>query len=219
MRRMCVLMLALATTAAVPAAAQFAGMPVWNSPKGGTGLTVSGDYGKPSDDAGGGSAYGARAALGFSRLTLTAGLSSYEPDGATERTTSYGATLAFRLIGGALLPVNVNILGGAATASDISLGLTTADLTTIVAGGGVSVTLPVPGFSVEPYLSVTNRWNRVSALGTSDTESDIGWTVGANVGLGLLGLHVAYDSQDRFGGGSAGVLGVGAHVGFSIPGL
>jgi hypothetical protein len=195
-------------------------MPVWNSPKGGTGLTISGDYGKPSDDAGGGSAFGARAALGFSRLTVSAGLSSYEPEGASERITSYGATLAIRLIGGALLPVNVNIIGGAATTSDVSLGLTTGDLTTIVAGGGVSVTLPVPGFSIEPYLSVTNRWNRVSALGTSDTESDIGWTLGANVGLGMFGLHAAYDSQDRFGtAGTAGVLGVGAHIGLTIPGL
>jgi hypothetical protein len=114
--------------------------------------------------------------------------------------------------------VNVNAIAGAGTAQDVPLGvLTTADITTIVAGGGVSVTLPVPGFSIEPYLSVTNRWNKYTGL---DTESDIGWTLGANVGLGLLGLHAAYDSQDRFGpAGTAGVLGVGVHIGFSVPGL
>lgn len=216
MRRMFVLTMALAAAAAAPAAAQFAGMPVWNSPKGGTGLTISGDYGKPSDDAGGGNAFGARAAVGFSRLTLTAGLSSFEFEGASDRTTSFAGTVALRLIGGALLPVNVNAIAGAGTAQDVPLGLlTTADITTIVAGGGVSVTLPVPGFSIEPYLSVTNRWNKYTGL---DTESDIGWTLGANVGLGLLGLHAAYDSQKRFGT-TGGVLGVGAHVGFSVPGL
>ena len=219
MRRMFVLTMALAAAAAAPAAAQFAGMPVWNSPKGGTGLTISGDYGKPSDDAGGGNAFGARAAVGFSRLTLTAGLSSVEPKDASDRSTSFAGTVALRLIGGALLPVNVNAIAGAGTAQDVPLDLlTTADITTIVAGGGVSVTLPVPGFSIEPYLSVTNRWNRVSVLGTSDTESDIGWTLGANVGLGMFGLHAAYDSQDR-GGTTGGILGVGAHIGFSVPGL
>jgi len=216
MRRMFVLTMALAAAAAAPAAAQFAGMPVWNSPKGGTGLTISGDYGKPSDDAGGGNAFGARAAVGFSRLTLTAGLSSFEPEGAPDRATSFAGTVALRLIGGALLPVNVNVIAGAGTAQDVPLSaLTTADITTIVAGGGVSVTLPVPGFSIEPYLSVTNRWNKYTGL---DTESDIGWTLGANVGLGLLGLHAAYDSQKRFGT-TGGVLGVGAHIGFSVPGL
>lgn len=216
MRRMFVLTMALAAAAAAPAAAQFAGMPVWNSPKGGTGLTISGDYGKPSNDAGGGNAFGARAAVGFSRLTLTAGLSSFEFEGASSRTTSFAGTVALRLIGGALLPVNVNAIAGAGTAQDVPLGLlTTADITTIVAGGGVSVTLPVPGFSIEPYLSVTNRWNKYTGL---DTESDIGWTLGANVGLGLLGLHAAYDSQKRFGT-TGGVLGVGAHIGFSVPGL
>ena len=214
MRRTFVLTMALAAAAAAPAAAQFAGMPVWNSPKGGTGLTINGDYGKPSDDAGGGNAFGARVAVGISRLTLTAGLSSFEFEGASDRSTSFAGTVALRLIGGALLPVNVNAIAGAGTAQDVPLGLlTTADITTIVAGGGVSVTLPVPGFSIEPYLSVTNRWNKYTGL---DTESDIGWTLGANVGLGLLGLHAAYDSQKRFGT-TGGVLGVGAHIGFSVP--
>jgi hypothetical protein len=75
--------------------------------------------------------------------------------------------------------------------------------------------LPVPGFAIEPYISVSNRWNAASGF---DTESDIGWTLGANLGLGLLGLHVAYDSQD-FAGTTRGVLGLGAHISFGAPGM
>jgi hypothetical protein len=207
----------LLVVAAVPASAQWLGMPVWNSPKGGTGVKVMGDVGLPSNDARGGTAFGGRASLGLSAITLTAGVSSWKPDGASESVTSLGGTAAVRVIGGALMPVNVNVIAGASTTSNFSVGLTTADLTTIVAGAGASVSLPIPGFGVEPYLSVTNRWNKIS--GASSTESDIGWTVGANVGLGMLGLHVAFDSQDRFGTGSSGVLGLGAHVGIGIPGL
>ena len=88
MRRMFVLTMALAAAAAAPAAAQLlAGMPAWNSPKGGTGLTLSADYGLPNDDAGGGDAYGIRGSFGFSKFTIAAGYSGYEADGATKYVT------------------------------------------------------------------------------------------------------------------------------------
>ncbi len=210
MRRTVVLLTVLGFVA-LPASAQWLGMPVWNSPKGGTGIVINGDVGLPSNDAGGGSAFGARGSVGISMLTLTAGVSSYKPDNATDRISSFGGTAAFRVIGGLLMPVNVNVIAGAGRASQSGV-----DLTTIIAGAGASVGLPIPGFSIEPYLSVTNRWNKIS--GISGTESDIGWTLGANVTLGLLGVHLAYDSQDR-GGSSSGVLGLGAHVGLKVPGL
>lgn len=220
MRRMFVLTMALAAAAAAPAAAQLlAGMPAWNSPKGGAGVTISADYGLPSDEAGGGNAYGIRGTFGFSKFTIAAGYSGYEADGAADRLSSFGAGAAFRLLGGALNPVNVNIVGGIGTTGDVPFdSLTTftlKDVKTYYAGAGASVNLPVPGFAIEPYISVTNRWNSASGV---DTESDIGWTLGANVGLGMFGLHVAYDSQD-LGGTTRGVLGLGAHIGFGVPGM
>ncbi|HXF96142.1 MAG TPA: hypothetical protein VNI61_08590, partial [Gemmatimonadales bacterium] len=72
---------ALAAFAAAPAAAQFYGMPVYNSPKGGTGVTLSADLGLPGDEYGKGTAFGARGTLGLGNLALTAGFSSYKPDG------------------------------------------------------------------------------------------------------------------------------------------
>jgi len=207
------LVAALLAGASVPAAAQFFGMPVWNSPKGGTGITISGDYGKPNADYGKGSAFGARGTVGLGSLSITAGLASYKPSGAPSSAMSLGGTAAFRVIGGSLLPVNVNLLaGGARTTAD-----SVPDLTTIVAGGGVSVSLPTPGLSIEPYLAVTNRWMKFS--GGSGTESNIGWTIGANLGLGMLGAHIAYDSQSLPGGGTGSVIGLGIHVGLSVPGL
>ncbi|MGH7612686.1 MAG: hypothetical protein ACREMW_01415, partial [Gemmatimonadales bacterium] len=136
----------------------------------------------------------------------------YKQSGASNSATSLGGTAAFRVIGGSLLPVNVNLLAGGArsTANGVP------DLTTIVAGGGVSVSLPTPVLSIEPYLSVTNRWHKESG---SPTNSNIGWTIGANLGFGMMGAHIAYDSQKLPGGGTGGIIGLGVHLGIGVPGL
>jgi len=67
---------ALAAFAAAPAAAQWAGMPVWNSPKGGTGVTINGDVGLPNTDAGKGTAFGARGMLGLANLKIRIGFAA-----------------------------------------------------------------------------------------------------------------------------------------------
>ena len=201
----------LAVTAAAPAAAQFAGMPVWNSPKGGTGITISGDYGRPNADAGKGNAFGARGTLGLGSLSVTAGFASWKPSGASNSFSSIGGDAAFRVIGGTLLPVNVNLLVGGARTT----GTGSADLTTLVAGGGVSVSLPTPGVSIEPYVSLANRWHKPSS---GSTDSNFGWTIGANLGFGgIFGAHLAYDSESLGGGNTAGVIGIGAHVALKVP--
>jgi hypothetical protein len=202
--------LALAAVVATPAVAQNMGMPLWNSPKGGTGLTVSGDFGKPSDGWGSGSAFGARATLGLANLSITGGFSTWKPEGATDGFTSFGGNAAFRVIGGSLLPVALNIQAGAARVSEV--GFVPA-MTRLTAGVGVSTTLPTPGMGVEPYLSLTNRWYTASGY---DATSNFGWTLGANLNFGMFGVHVAYDNESG-DGSSGGVLGIGAHFSLKAP--
>ncbi|PYP07873.1 MAG: hypothetical protein DMD59_13835, partial [Gemmatimonadetes bacterium] len=115
-----------------------------------------------------------------------------------------------------LIPLAVNIQLGAGTGSSATdtAAVTHPKITTIVAGAGISVNVPTPGLSIEPYLSVGNRWNKLS--GVSGTQSNVGWVVGANLGLGMLGLHVAYDSQ-KIGSATRGVIGIGAHVALKAP--
>jgi hypothetical protein len=208
------LVVTLVAGAVAPAAAQWAGMPVWNSPMGGTGITISGDYGKPSEDSyRKGNAFGARGTVGIGSLSLTAGLASHKASGDTNSRTSYGATAAFRVIGGSLLPVNVNLLAGGSGASKSG---PISSFTTIIAGGGASVSLPTPGLSIEPYLSVTNRWHKETG---KPRDSNIGWTIGANLGFGMLGAHIAYDSESFGGGVTGSVIGLGVHVALRAPGL
>jgi len=201
---------ALIACGATPAVAQWAGMPVWNNPKGGTGVTIDGDLGFPNSTGGKGTAFGARATLGIANISLTAGLSSWKPSGSSSSTTSVGGTAQFKVIGGSLIPVAVNIQLGGGTASAVG---TQPKNTMLVAGAGISVNVPTPGLSIEPYLSVGNRWNKPSV---GSTQSNVGWVVGANLGFGMLGLHLAYDSQ-KVGGATRGVIGIGAHVALKAP--
>ncbi len=213
MKRIAVLVTMIAG-AATPAVAQWAGMPAWNNPKGGTGVTIDGDLGFPNTDAGKGTAFGARATLGLANISLTAGVASWKPKGASESTTSVGGVAGFRAIGGSLIPVSLNIQLGASMASSISGTVPVPKFTNILAGAGLSVNVPTPGLSIEPYLSISNRWHKPSG---GSTESNIGWVIGANLGLGMLGLHVAYDSEKLDSGATAGVIGIGVHVALKAP--
>jgi hypothetical protein len=205
----------LATVLALPAAAQWNGMPIWNNPKGGTGVTIDGDLGFPNSDLGNGTAYGARATLGLTNLSLTAGVSSWKPDGAGSSTTTWGGVAGLRVIGGSLMPVALNVQGGAGTGSEITGTVALPKMTNYFLGAGVSVNVPTPGITIEPYLSVSERWHSPSG---GSTESNFGWVLGANVGFGMFGVHLAYDSEKLGGGSTAGVFGIGAHFSLSAPG-
>jgi hypothetical protein len=214
MKRIAVLV-TMIVWAASPAVAQWQGMPAWNNPKGGTGITINGDVGIPNTDAGKGTAFGGRATLGLANISLTAGVSSWKPKGASASTTSVAGVAQFRVIGGSLIPVALNLQLGAGTSGAINSGTATfPKMTTLLAGAGLSVNVPTPGLSIEPYLSVSNRWHKPTG---GPTDSNIGWVLGANVGFGMLGLHVAYDSESFGGGTTAGVLGIGVHFALKAP--
>ncbi len=206
-----VISLGLTAFLATPAVAQWLGEPVWNSPSGGTGVTISGDYAHPNADYGKGNTWGGRASLGIGTITLTAGVASWKPDLATESFTSIGGNAAFRLIGGSLLPFSLNLqVGAARTDSANSKPAQTA----VTGAVGFSVPLPTPGISIEPYFSPGIRYRSVSGRGNS---TEFGYVFGANLSFGLVGVHLAYDNEKVKGGGSRRVFGVGAHVDFHLP--
>jgi hypothetical protein len=202
------------------AAAQWLGTPAWNSPKGGTMLTIYGDYGHPNTDGGKGNAFGGRVALGVGTVTLTAGVASWEPANFSSRATSFGGTAALRLIGGSLIPVSVNVQAGAAHSGTVTSGTQTlSGETTVLGAVGLSVPLPTPGFTIEPYFSPGIRYHKYSTVppGARDHETNFGWVVGGNFGFGLVGVHLAYDSEKFDNGTTHGVFGIGANVGLRLP--
>jgi hypothetical protein len=205
------LLMALAVGGSTQASAQWMGMPVWNSPGGGTGLIISGDYGKPNTNYfGGGSAFGGRATLGLGTLSVTAGVASFSPSPAgAEKMTSFGGDVAFGVIGGPLVPVKINVQAGAAHTSADS------GLTQITGAVGIGVTLPMPGISIEPYISPGVRYYK-SGLAGSSSSAKFGFTIGANVGFGMLGVHIAYD-HSQISGVNVSTFGIGAHLALKVP--
>jgi hypothetical protein len=206
---------ALALLAAASARAQWLGVPAWNSPKGGAGITVSADYGRTDYDSDTdplkATTFGARGSVGLGRATIAVGLSSFNPEGALQTVTAVGAQGAYRVIGGSLLPVSVNLQGGVSRHGVVDGG--PENITNWLAGVGVSTTVPTPAVSFEPYVSVSNRWHKVGGA----SESNVGFVIGANVNVGTLGLHLAYDAEKDDSGSRFGVFGVGAHVALRAP--
>ncbi|HYK83678.1 MAG TPA: hypothetical protein VEU55_11095 [Gemmatimonadales bacterium] len=211
-----------------PAGAQWTGMPVWNSPQGGSGLTISGDYGVvgTANDSSAlrdlkGNTFGARAALGLGPLTLTAGVASFKSDSLNSRTATYGGQVALRLIGGSLIPVDVNVQGGVAASGKVTSGgpSNLPALTRATAAVGISVPLPTPGVSIEPYFAPGLRYTHRSdaTTGVTTNQTKFGFTLGANLGFsGTFGLHAAYD-YEKTDTGNLATFGVGAHLGFKLP--
>ena len=201
---------------ATPAAAQWLGEPAWNDPTAGTGFTIYGDYSRPNSDAGGGTAFGGRVALGAGIFTLTGGVSSWDPALVSQRLLSVGGTAAFRLIGGSLIPVAVNLQLGGGHSFEVTSSTTTSPVQTMLhAAVGLSVPLPLPVVSIEPFVSPGIRYHHYSnvAAGAPDHEVHFGWVIGGNVGVGPVGIHVAYDSEKFDAGTTHNVFGVGANLG------
>lgn len=185
------------------ACAQLVGMPVWNSPKSGTGLTIAGDVGLPDSAGGKGTTYAGRAVLGLSALTLSATVGVRNPEGAGANVTEYGGTAALRLIGGSLIPVSVNLQGGGARFTTAGIRTTRGTLAV-----GFAIDVPTPGVSIEPWVAPGLRVTHAS--GTTDTK--FGVAGGLTIGFGMLGLHAAMDYESRPGGGHTTTLGIGAHL-------
>ena len=215
-----VLTVGVAVFLATPAAAQWLGQPIWNNPMGATGITIYSDYGKPNTDAGQGSAVGGRVALASGSVTLTLGVASWKPETFNDRVTSYGGTAAFRLIGGTLIPIAVNVQAGAAHNGEVTSGVDTLPAMTNITGAvGISVWLPTPGVSVEPYISPGVRFHHRSnpPAGLKENETNVGFVVGGNFNFGLVGIHLAYDSEKFDDGKMHDVFGIGANVGLRVP--
>lgn len=202
-----VIVTALLVLPAAAASAQLEGLPIFNSPKGGTGVSIYADLGLPGEQAGKGTAFAGRASVGLANITITGGVSSWKPDGAPESGTSYGGTVGFRVFGGGLLPVAVNVIAGGAGHSGLFSGSTTA-----LVGAGVSAGLPTPGISIEPYATLANVWS----IASGTTDSQVALTFGANLGFGMMGAHLAYTTVSD-GGASRSVFGIGAHVSLKAP--
>jgi len=218
---------AAAILAALPAAAQVPGLPVYNQgvPRG---IGLYGDIGFPNDDAGGGTAYGVTGRAGFGFVGVTAIVSSYNPDGPADGKVSVGATGNLRLFGGPLVPLTVTLQAGAGYAKpDASLLPSGSEIKQyrFPIGLGFALTIPNPVLAIRPWLAPRLdivRTDIEGGAGLPDTyNTDTHFGLSGGIELNLLngfGLHAAYD-RTFVNGTDPSVFGIGAHYNFRVPGL
>ena len=230
----------MASAAVTPASAQLRSLPVYFSPKGGTGLTISGDFGKTiqtkvndvklSQALGGEPmAIGGRASLGLSILTVGVGAGIFDPKvSLSSNKVQYMGDAALRILGGGLIPIAISLQAGAGYLKTGS-GATEVKSWNFPIGVGVGLNLPTPGFSFEPWVAPRIHVNRSDATGRYETQFGYGASAGVNLGLPIgIGLHAAADWV-QFKSKTIGTInlaevvpltiGVGLHYNFKLPGL
>ena len=71
------------------------------------------------------------------------------------------------------------------------------------------------GFQPPPGVRFHHRSNPPAGL--KENETNVGFVVGGNFNFGLVGIHLAYDSEKFDDGKMHDVFGIGANVGLRVP--
>lgn len=186
MIRRALITLGLVVSVAIPGSAQVLGIPVVNNGAP-IGLSLGADIGFANDVyfGGGGTAVGARAALGLGFFGVSAAVSHFSPkDG--DGIWSPGAAATLRLLGGPLVPFRITMQGGLGrwTVGDIKF-------THVPVSLGLAATIPNPAFAIKPWIAP--RVDFLDATGAS-LKGHFGISGGVDLAL-LNGLSIrgAYD--------------------------
>jgi len=210
----CAAALALAVGLVVaPAAAQLNSIPVYFNPKGGTGFTLAGDFGKGvNTQSGKNTAFGVRASVGGGPFSIGAGVGTVSLAGQSE--VQYMGNAALRIVGGPLIPVSVAVQAGVGY-----LKVGSVKTLNVPIGVGIGLSVPTPGFSFDPWIAPRVTVNAVEILGITTTNSGVGVSGGVNLAFVMgLGLHLGFD-WTKVGGSTPLIIGAGVHYKFGPPGI
>lgn len=226
-----------------PAAGQLQGLPVHFNPKGGTGITIAGDFGRTVSNTVGGitsaqkpSTIGGRVSLGLPFITVGLGAGVYDPK-VTAQTNElqYMGTMALKVFGAPLIPVAVSLQAGAGFLK-VGTGTFATKAVNVPVGLGIALNVPTPGASIEPWVAGRVQVNSVSTgtaggATTSGTQLGYGASGGINLGLPIgVGVHVALDWVSYAAKLTSPIasqrnkiermtLGIGLHYSLKLPGL
>jgi hypothetical protein len=225
-----------------PASAQIQGMPVYFNPRGGVGLTISGDVGRVVTNRFGSTsslskpfAFGGGVRLGLPFISVGAMAAVYDPKITNQgNEQQYAGTAALKVFGGPLIPLSVSLQAGVGYLK-VGSGTGATSNVSIPIGIGVALNVPTPGASIAPWVAARVQVNSVSTGGgignVSQTQLGFGTSGGLNIGTPAgLGFHVAFDWA-TFGGRPSSpitslrdrrqllTVGGGVHYTLKIPGL
>ncbi len=154
-------------------------------------------------------------------LGVAGTLATYDPEGA-DASVAVGGTINYRVFGGPLVPLAVNLQGGIGYTRPTPAARSTSTDTDLrfPVGVGFALTIPNPVLAIRPWLAPRlDITTRKSEGGDTKTNTEFGLSGGIELNtLGGFGIHAAYDAVFA-DGGTPGVFGIGAHYTFRVPGL
>jgi hypothetical protein len=148
-------------------------------------------------------------------------VATFDPDGGGDSDLTVGATLNYKMIGGALTPLSVTLQAGVGYAKpELGVFPGEEDELRVPVGLGFALTIPNPMLAIQPWLAPRVDITRVSGDdGLSESETAFGLSGGVELNLlNGFGAHAAYDRVFA-DGADPGIFGFGAHYAFRIPGL
>jgi hypothetical protein len=203
----------LGLAAAGQVTAQVAGIPYYVNPRGGTGVMAAANLGFADDGKG----IALTGGVGAGPLFITATAGQFNPDAAgADNVTTFGGTVGTRLFGGPLIPVTIGVQAGAGY---YSTGSGASEFKAISVPVAVGFGLNVPLFPLKPWVAPRVQFNRMTVAGTTNSETRLGVSAGADFNLLLgLGFHAAVDHiLKKDTSPATTTFGIGAHFNFRVP--
>lgn len=189
---------------ALPLAAQAPGLPVVNTGVA-SGVRVGTMVGRGNDGAGSGTAVGLSGSVGSRRASVGAYLARMSGSAwSDDPIYAPGVVGAYRLAGGPLVPVAVNLQAGAGRHSvPIGIGTDRISVWQVPVGVGISWTIPQPAVAIKPWVAPRVQYSRQSRPATvlaggakSVTTTDVAFGLSGGIAFGLLngvGIDLAVD--------------------------
>jgi hypothetical protein len=190
------------------------GLPVRNAGVS-TGLSLGGEVGFPGGDYGKGTAFGARGAIGFGPLGVSALVSRWNPKGAAPAATAVGGYVGFKVFGGPLIPLSVTLQGGVEYAKVSSL-----KSYHVPVGLGIALKIPNPALAIKPWIAPRLDISHVTTVINTNTDTHFGISGGVDFSLlGGIGFGLAYDRVWAGNGVNPSTFSAGLNYALKVPGL
>ena len=215
-------LIVVATTAALAVfvgagtvGAQLPGIPVYNTPVS-SGFTIAADIGFPNDATGLGTSYAITGAFGTGLFGFTGSIGGTKIDAIDKTQVTVGGTANWKIFGGPLIPLAVNLQAGVAYWE----GVSDSKNLHVPVGLSAMLTIPTPGMAIKPWIAPRVDYSRakVGDVTISD-QTEFAISLGLDLAfLNGLGVHAVYDWM-RVEGTTLSTIGVGLNYALKTPGF
>jgi hypothetical protein len=203
--------------------AQLPGIPVYNTVVP-AGFTIAADVGFPSSSTHLGTTFAGTGAFGTGPFgfTLSIGATGLKADTLTLTQATIGGTANWKIFGGPLIPLAVNLQAGVAywefgdpDSNFVAGGTQKVQEFRVPIGVGFVLTIPTPGMAIKPWIAPRMDYRRTTLSGgLSSDATEFAFSIGLDLAfLNGLGARAAYDWVNS-DGSALSTIGVGLNYSF-----